>query len=94
MVLSSFHSRNILISLTLYFYLNIKDCKCRAVEKREEKNGKAYSTKLCQNRLRRCILCQKDSSENFDSAGALACRVLLNIAVYVFETPQLTLEAT
>ena len=67
---------------------------CRAVEKWEEKNGKAYSTKLCQNRLRQCVLCQKDSSENFDSAGALACRILLKIAVYVFETLQLTLEAT
>ena len=91
MVISSFH---ILISLKLYFHLNIKDWKCGAVKTREGKNGKTYGTKLCQNGLRQCVLCQRDSPGNlwcpFDSVQknkihgmnycALAYRVLLNIA--------------
>ena len=37
-----FSQNNILISLTLYFHLNIKDRKCLAVEKREEKKTEKY----------------------------------------------------
>ena len=42
-------------------FIFISKIKVLSWGKKEEKNEKAYSTKLCQNRLRQCDLCQKDS---------------------------------
>ena len=42
-----FSQNNILISLPLYFHLNIKDWKCRAVEKREKKKTEKLIVQNC-----------------------------------------------
>ena len=60
---------NVLISLTLYFCLYIKDKSAELRKKKGEKNEKVCDTKLYQ--LRQWVLCSKDSSEKlgcpFDS---------------------------
>ena len=60
---------NVLISLTLYFCLYIKDKSAELRKKREKRTKKTCGTKLYQ--LRQCVLCSKDSSEKlgcpFDS---------------------------
>ena len=77
---------------------------CR--KKRGEKNGKAYSIKLCQNRLRQSVLCQRDSSEKLcprfsaKESNSRNDSLCLNIQsspqhtrLDAFEAPQLMLRA-